>query len=424
MRTLTSRRLEAPDINFAWLVRLRWLVWLGLVGLTAWATWGLGIRVHVGWVLAMPALGLVSNAAAWAWHRRAHATEGSLLALMLTDTALTTLYFFLTGGPFNPFTTLYLVNIVLGTLVLSRTRQWVQVGASLLGFASLFWLERLAPDSLELPNHAQLMRLHLTGMLLAFAAAAAFIVTFMQRVQSALKARDVELESARKLAALTTLAAGAAHELATPLGTIAVVSKELERALAKVTLPDGALDDVRLVRAQVDRCRDILQGMSVSSGELAGEPVTRFSAAAWLGDALKDVKGAERVALPEQARLDGVEVEGPRAALAQALKNLVKNALEATPGDGRVTVAFRSDGDALTLAVSDQGPGIPAEVLSRVGEPFFTTKEPGRGMGLGVFLARTLAEQLGGRLSFESREGAGTTAHFTVPRRMEERDDG
>ena len=416
MPTPSLQRPEAHDINFAWLVRLRWLVWLGLGALTAWATLGLGIRVQVAWVVAMLALGLASNGAAWAWHRRRHATEGALLALMLTDTALTTLYFFLTGGPFNPFTTLYLVNIVLGTLVLSRGRQWVQLGASFFGFASLFWLEKLAPDSLQLPNHAEMMRLHLTGMLVAFALAAGFIVTFMQRVQLALKTREVELESARKLAALTTLAAGAAHELATPLGTIAVVSKELERSLSKVTLPDGALDDVRLMRSQVDRCRAILQGMSASSGELAGEPVTRFAAAAWLDDALKDVKGVERVTAPERTALDGLAVEGPRAALAQALKNLVKNALEATPGEGRVTVAVRRDGDALTVDVSDEGPGMPAQVLTRVGEPFFTTKEPGRGMGLGVFLARTLAEQLGGQLSFESREGAGTVAHFRVPR--------
>lgn len=416
MPNLSPRRPEAHDINFAWLVRLRWVVWLGLGALTAWATLGLGIRVQVAWVVAMLALGFASNAAAWAWHRRAHATEGALLALMLTDTALTTLYFFLTGGPFNPFTTLYLVNIVLGTLVLSRGRQWVQLGASFFGFASLFWLEKLAPESLQLPNHAEMMRLHLTGMLVAFALAAAFIVTFMQRVQSSLKAREVELESARKLAALTTLAAGAAHELATPLGTIAVVSKELERSLAKVELPHGALDDVKLVRSQVDRCRSILQSMSASSGELAGEPVTRFAAAAWLDDALKDVKGVERVTAPLAPALEGLAVEGPRAALAQALKNLVKNALEATPGEGRVTLAVRRDGDALTVDVSDQGPGMPAQVLTRVGEPFFTTKEPGRGMGLGVFLARTLAEQLGGRLSFESREGAGTVAHFSVPR--------
>jgi len=416
MGNAAARRLEAHDINFAWLLRLRWLVWTGLSALTAWAAWGLSTRFPLGWVGAVLALGFASNAVAVLWHRTAHASERALLTAMLADTGLSTAYFFLTGGPFNPFTALYLVNIVLGTLVLSRGRQWVQLGASFAGFAALFWLEKLAPESLQLPNHVEMMRLHLTGMLVAFAFAAAFIVYFMQRVQAALKARDVELEAARKLAALTTLAAGAAHELATPLGTIALVSKELERALSKVTLPDGALDDVKLVRSQVERCREILQGMSASSGELAGEPVTRFPAAAWLEGALKDVKGVERVVLPTAASLDGVEVVGPRAALAQAVKNLVKNALEASAPEGKVTVAVRRDDALLTVDVGDSGPGMSAQVLARVGEPFFTTKEPGRGMGLGVFLARTLAEQLGGRLSFESREGGGTVAHFSVRR--------
>jgi two-component system sensor histidine kinase RegB len=416
MRTPSRQRPEAPDIHFAWLVRLRWLVWLGLSLLTAWATLGLDTRLPLAWVLAVLALGFGSNGAAWVWRRRGRITEDVLLALMLADTALTTLYFALTGGPFNPFTTLYLVNIALGTLVLSRGRQWVQLGASFAGFASLFWLEKLAPEGLELPNHAALMRLHLAGMLLAFMLAAAFIVYFMQRVLAALRAREAELEAARKLAALTTLAAGAAHELATPLGTIAVVSRELERTLAQMPLTAGALDDVRLVRAQVDRCRAILHSMSASSGEMAGEPVTRLDAATWLSDALKDVQGAERVETPAPATLEGLAVEGPRAALAQALKNLVKNALDATPHDGRVTLSVRPDGGALTVEVRDRGPGLPEDVLARVGEPFFTTKEPGRGMGLGVFLARTLAEQLGGHLSLESKAGAGTVARFTVPR--------
>ncbi|MEW5741671.1 MAG: ATP-binding protein [Myxococcota bacterium] len=410
------RRLEAHDINFDWLVRLRWLVWGGLTALTGWAAWGLSIRFPLGWVAVLLGVGFASNAVAFGWHRRRHASERALLTLMLADTALSTAYFFLTGGPFNPFTALYLVNIVLGTLVLSRARQWVQLGASSAGFAALFVLEKLAPEGLRLPNHQEMMRLHLTGMLVAFAFAAAFIVYFMQRVQAALKAREGELESARKLAALTTLAAGAAHELATPLGTIALVSKELERALAKVELPAGALDDLKLVRSQVDRCREILQGMSASSGELAGEPVTRFPAAAWISDALKDVKGGDRVALPEAGALDGVEVTGPRAALAQALKNLVKNALDASGPSGTVQLALRQDEASLTIDVGDSGPGMPAAVLARVGEPFFTTKEPGRGMGLGVFLARTLAEQLGGRLSYDSREGGGTVAHFSVSR--------
>lgn len=412
MPALAPRSPEAHDINFAWLVRLRWLLWPGLCALTGWAALGLGIRLPLGWVLGVLGLGLGSNVVAYAWHRARRASEGAVSGLMLADTLLVTLYFFLTGGPFNPFTTLYLVNVVLSTLVLSRRRQWLQLAASFAGFASLFWLEALAPRGLKLPNHAEMMRLHLTGMLVAFALAAAFIVYFMQRVQSALKARERELESAHKLAALTTLAAGAAHELATPLGTIAVVSKELERALADVALPDGALEDVKLVRSQVERCRAILHGMSASSGELAGEALTHFTVSAWLDDALTPIDDASRVRRPADESLTTAQVRGPRAALAQALRNLVKNALQA--GDGPVTLGVEPTVTTLTLTVRDEGGGMAPGVLARVGEPFFTTREPGRGMGLGVFLARTLAEQLGGRLEYESGAG-GTTARLTLP---------
>jgi two-component system sensor histidine kinase RegB len=403
-------RPDAHHINLAWLVRLRWLVWAGHVVLLAWAVAGLHIRLPVEWVVLVIALGVSSNVAGWLWLKRGGvATAGVLLGVMLTDTALQTAYFFFTGGPFNPFTALYLVNLVLGTLVLSRTQQWAQLAVSFLCFASLFWLEKVAPEALQLPNHQEMMRLHLTGMLVAFAVAAAFIVYFMQRVQLALKRRDAELEGARKLAALTTLAAGAAHELATPLGTIALASKELERALARLSVPAQCLDDVKLVREQVERCRGILRGMSASSGELAGEAMTRFPCAAWLSDAVALLGDGQRVTV----EVSQAQLAGPRAALTQALKNLVKNALEASTG--AVTVRARPEGGQLVVEVVDVGPGLDPQVLARLGEPFFTTKEPGRGMGLGVFLARTLAEQLGGGLTFSSTPGQGTTARLTVP---------
>lgn len=407
-----ARRAQVHDVNTAWLVRLRWLVWSGHVVLAVWATQLLSIRLPVPWIAVIIALGLASNLGLWAWLRRGGRSSASLvLSVMLADTVLQTGYFFLTGGPFNPFTALYLVNLVLGTLVLSRTQQWIQLVVSFLAFASLFWLEQLAPDSLQLPDHGEMMRLHLGGMLVAFAVAAGFIVYFMQRVHSAMRARDAELEAARKLAALTTLAAGAAHELATPLGTIAVASKELEHALGRLAVPATCLDDVRLVREQVARCREILQSMSGTSGEVAGEPMVRFSVSAWLLDAVAGLAERDRVVLDPSP----VEVRGPRAALTQALKNLVKNGLEATPSPRGVKVRCGRHANAVVVEVIDEGGGVPPHVLARIGEPFFTTREPGRGMGLGVFLARTLAEQLGGTLAFESEEGRGTTVRLVLP---------
>ncbi|MBL8921371.1 MAG: HAMP domain-containing histidine kinase [Myxococcaceae bacterium] len=410
----------ALDISLPWFRWVRRAVWVCQLALLLWASRGLGIHLQVTWVLMLVGVGFASDGLAWWWQRRG-VSENRLLALMLLDTALHTGVFALSGGPFNPFTALYLVNIVLGALVLSRLRQWLQLGATLLAFASLFLVDKVAPAAWRLPNHQELMRLHLTGMWLAFVVAAGFIVYFVQRVLDSLRAQEAQLAEARrlsaqheKLAALTTLAAGAAHELATPLGTIAVASSEMSRALEKLPVPDALKDDARLVREQVERCRAILQSMSTRSGELAGEALTTFPLDAWLEEAVSGLTARARVVLPAHLALD---VTGPRVALAQALRNLVKNALEASTGP--VELSAVAQGATVTLSVRDHGPGIDAQAVKRLGEPFFTTKPVGKGLGLGVFLARTLAHQLGGSLTFESKPGAGTVASFTIPQAQE-----
>lgn len=404
-------------LNLSWLIRVRWFVWAAQTLLLLWAAAGLHIRLQVLALVALLAAGFGSNLAVALWQRRGGVpSENVILSVMLLDVLLHTSFFFLSGGPFNPFTTLYLVNVALGTLVLSRGRQWAQLVASSAGFAALFVLEKVAPDSLQLPNHAELMRLHLAGMLVAFAVASAFIVTFMERVVASLRRREAELALARaeaakneKLAALTTLAAGAAHELATPLGTIALASKELARALEAQGAPQALRDDAVLVREQVERCREILRQMSASSGELAAEGFTRVSVGDWVQLALASVKDAHRVKRPP---LVHAEVLGPKVAMAQALASLVRNGLQAGT---QVELRASVEGGRLTLSVADDGPGLAPEVLARVGEPFFTTREPGQGMGLGAFLARTLATQLGGALDYESAVGRGTVARLVLP---------
>jgi two-component system sensor histidine kinase RegB len=264
-------------------------------------------------------------------------------------------------------------------------------------------------------------------MWVAFGVAAAFIVYFIQRVRRALAERDAELGEARstaarheRLASLATLAAGAAHELATPLSTIAVVAKELERALGTDGADASTVADARLIRDQVERCRTILVQMAADAGESTGEAPAPITVAAWLAAATDGLAERARiVAEPAFASsADGAVVRVPPRALAQALRGVLKNALEASAARGEVRVELAAVADRWRLAVVDRGAGMTPEVLARAGEPFFTTKSAdglARGMGLGLFLARVVLERLGGELDIRSTLGRGTTVTLIVP---------
>ncbi len=268
------------------------------------------------------------------------------------------------------------------------------------------------------------MAQHLRGMWVAFGVSAAFIVYFLRRIRRALAERDAELEVSRnlsarqeKLAALATMAAGAAHELSTPLGTIALCAKELERNALASGAPSAVIDDVRLMRSQVDRCRDILARMSADAGEAMGESFVASAVGDLLARSLQGLAGAEHItaAAVIEPALSALKLRVPERALSEAIRGVVKNAQDASPPGQppRVTVQ-RVDG-FVQFVVADRGPGMAPDVLRRIGEPFFTTKPPGQGMGLGVFLARTIVERLGGDLRVRSEVGQGTTSTIAVP---------
>jgi two-component system sensor histidine kinase RegB len=267
------------------------------------------------------------------------------------------------------------------------------------------------------------MWIHLYGMWVAFSVAAAFIVYFLLRIRRALGQREAELEAARslaarhdKLASLGTLAAGAAHELATPLGTIAVAAKELERELGKSgSAATAAMEDVQLIRRQVARCRAVLEQLGREAGESGGESLVETTSTALLASAQEGLCGAARLHIEIGDELRTLPLRLPLRSLAQALRALFKNALEASADSLPVRVELRRSGPQLEIAVHDRGAGIAPLLLQRIGEPFFTTKEPGSGMGLGVFLCRAVVESLGGELHYLSTVGSGTLATLRLP---------
>jgi len=409
---------ERNWVNIQWLARLRWAEIAGQAGTVLVGQFLLEGTLPIAALLSVIGVGLISNL----WlelyffgdRRRERAPsrtvyEWQIAFVMLLDVAILTGLLYLTGGPHNPFGLLYVVQIALASLLLRARWAWILTGASFVGFGILL----VAHQPLEIPDDNRSI-----GMWVALGVAAAFVVHFLQRITGALGERETELTLARglaarqeRLASLATMAAGAAHELSTPLGTVALAAKELERAL--VEDPELAAD-ARLIREQVGRCRAILEQMAQGAGTV-GEGVAPCTVGELLEEALVGIRATPTVHRDLAAEVARAPLRLPRRAVSQALRSLVTNAQDASPPNAAVVLAVWSEGSSLAIAVRDRGAGMPAEVLARIGEPFFTTKAPGRGMGLGLFLARAVIEGVGGSLQIDSHAGEGTEVRVTLP---------
>ncbi|MFN8094138.1 MAG: ATP-binding protein [Vicinamibacteria bacterium] len=404
------------EVSLDWLVRLRWGAVAGQVATIVLA--GVLFRASLplerlgGLVLALAASNVLL-ALARRWVEAPRALCGAALAF---DALQLTLLLHATGGTANPFSVLYLVYITLAAVVLGARWTWSLAALCVACYGLLF---ALATPLEHLGHMDPSMRLHLQGMWVAFCVAAALTAYFVVQMSAAIDRRDAEMARIRdraarseRLASLATLAAGAAHELGTPLATIAVVARELERALrAGSGAKEALLEDAALIRAELDRCRAILDRMAAGVGEGPGEAPASFALADLVADAMAGVPADGRARVVAQAD-PAVRATALRGALGRVAQTLLRNALDA----GRVVrLGARAEGTDLVVEVADDGPGMPPEVLERVGEPFFTTKGPGAGLGLGVFIARSMCEQMGGRLTIESAPGRGTTARARVP---------
>jgi two-component system sensor histidine kinase RegB len=405
-----------PTITLPWLRRLRWSFVAGQ--LAVWLGMRLALHTRLAlwpFVLATVVTAVSNVAIEPARSRWAPATVmGSALLL---DVVVLTIELAVLGGATNPFTVMYLVYITLSAVVLSA--RWTTAIATLaiLGFAMLF----AVPTEMHVHHSGRpIFDPHLRGMWAAFVLAAVLMAFFVRRISRAIAVQRDQIAALReatarnaRLASLATLAAGAAHELNNPLSTIAVAAHEA--ALRARVLTDGTAvaADLELILDQVDRCQRILHQMAARVS--ADDADARIRT--------EDLVGALRREIGDQSprielRLDAApqELAIPPAGTVQSLVALLKNALEASGPDEGVSLELRGDADGVAFEVVDHGPGMPAEVLAKVGDPFFTTKPPGRGLGLGVFLARVFFESRGGALAIDSQVGRGTRATARLPR--------
>ena len=416
----------APQIALPWIVRLRYGMVSGQIVTLLFVRYFLGVDLP----LAMLSLGpllvagsnllLASRASGMAAGTRV-ATSTLVAWAFALDTICLTWVLLLSGGPTNPFTLLYLVHITLSATILTKRWTWLLGALSVVCFGLLFLGYKPIP-ALEMHHASGAVGLHLIGMWVSFGMASLLVAMFSGKISELLRQHEEsmlrmqeELAKKDRLASLVTLAAGAAHELSTPLSTIAVIAKELE-SFATDRFPNASVaEDSRLIRSEVDRCGDILRRMSAQGAAPAGEAMETMAADELLARVNDELARPARLSIEAGAAGSSPTLRIPLRPVQQALIALVKNALEASGVETRVRVSARPAGGIVRFIVSDQGPGMPDHVLRRIGEPFFTTKEPGKGMGLGTFLVRTLAEDLGGSLRYESAPDSGTSAILELP---------
>lgn len=418
---MTRCRLGAlelePAITLPWLIRLRWLFVAGQLIVLPISKQVFGLHLN-WWLFALVlVLGAVSNLVLARTSRVARwSVERLMGTVLILDVALLTVQLGALGGASNPFTVFYLVYITLSAVVLSARWTLAVAGSAIAGFALLF----VVPTETHVHNTgAPLFNPHLQGMWVAFVLAAGAMAFFLRRITQSIASQREQIAALRetgarnaRLASLATLAAGAAHELNSPLSTIAVAAHEAN--LRAGALGNAAIAaDLTLILEEVDRCQGIIHQMAARA--TSTDDVEALSLEVLVAR-IREQLGEER-----SGRMDVVqsgeprELRMPSVQLVQSITALVKNALDASPPSERVELEISNEPTQVSIAVEDHGSGIAPDVLSKVGEPFFTTKQPGHGLGLGVFLARVFVESRGGVLSIESVAGTGTRAVVRLP---------
>ena len=349
----------------------------------------------------------------WRVTHAMQASPNELLSQLLIDIVTLGALVFFSGGATNPLVSLLLPPVAIAALTLPA-RSVVIVGGSAITVYSLLMVYYLP---LPMPDATRATRLHLIGMWLTFAISAILIAWLVVRMTRLIRLRDAELAAAREQAlrdervmAMGTLAAGAAHELGTPLATMALLAGEMAN---DKNLPDATREDIALLRQQIGVCKEIITGLSRRAGAERLETAPRQPADRWL-DSLRQHWHAVRPQAGSRLIL-GSDGQAPQLLadprLEQALLNLLNNAANATtlPLEIRLSWCSRN----LCIDIRDHGPGFPPAVLAASGQHSFPAHEHGSGVGL--MLTRAAIEQLGGSLSLINPDDGGALARIELP---------
>ncbi len=413
---------------------LRRLVWLRGIAIAAQcavlAAVHSMLEMQLPWLPMLATIGvlvLLNLFSAWRLRSARPVSHAELFTQLCADVlALSTLLYF-GGGSTNPFISLFLLPLVIAAATLPHIYTWAMTILTTACYTLLlkFYIPLpMAHESMSTEHMHHIgvptlptdnaFNMHVTGMWLGFVISAVVIAYFVVRMAHAVRERDSLLAHVReetlrneRIVALGLQAAGAAHEMGTPLSTLAVVIHEMEQERA--LLPEWS-DNLTILDTQVRSCKRILDKLLANAQDTVQEaqPLTQFL------DATVDEWQLLRPTVHHRYEQHGTQPAPqlkPDPALRAALLNLLNNAADASPQDIRIEAQW--DANILTLRIHDQGPGLTAQAAERAGAAYFTTKEEGRGLGL--FLANATVERMGGKVRLFNREGGGATTEISLP---------
>jgi len=366
-------------------------------------------------------LALITGLNIYTWLRLASGQSygnNEIFTLMLLDVTGLTAVFFFTGGASNPFVWFYLLPLMIAATILPRGHTWTMAAVTVLCYSSLFLID--TPASGEHAHHqAEGFQMHVFGMWLGFVMSAGFVAVIIVGMAYSLRERDYKLAEAReqalkneRLVALGTLAAGTAHELGTPLGTMAILTAELQQDYAGED-NSGLQRKLAILQRQIERCKEALSSLSSSVGAGRAESGHRMKVASYLDAVITEWREhhpAAQLALQIADGAPDADILAERT-LTQALINVLDNAADASPDHVTLNAAWTEA--ELALNISDRGPGLGPELIARLGKHPISTKQ--EGLGVGLFLSHATIERLGGRLSISNREQGGTLISIVLP---------
>lgn len=427
MEMVTSTR---PDSFAGWsgrrlrlstLIRLRWLAVGGQTAAILIVGLWFGFPLPFGACLALIALSAWLNLGLRIAFPATHRLDPNWATLLLAyDILQLSGLLYLTGGLENPFAILLLGPVMVSATTLQPDKTFLLGAMTLAAATVLVFIHRPLPWFPDVEFDAPLQ--YVGGVWVALTCALAFMGFYAFRVAEearqladALSATELVLQREQHLSALDGLAAAAAHELGTPLATISLTVNELAKELPK---DDPHAEDVRLIKAQSERCRDILSKIA----SLSASPEEHLGAMP-LSHVLEEVVAPHRdfdVAIEMAFDGDGPEPVAERnPGLAYGLGNLVENAIDFARSEVRITAAWTES--TVSVVIADDGPGYGPDILERLGEPYVTTRraeKPGSpepaGLGLGIFIAKTLLERSGARIRLQNRKTPERGALVTV----------